>query len=84
MQQGQLHQKDGKWFVKHDRIVHTPVGTHDYKVHLQDNYLPIHPEHRLWIRMFAEEGREVNFKVETIAEGTSEFDVMDVDVARFI
>jgi hypothetical protein len=83
-QQGQLHQKNGKWVVKYNQIVHTQVGTHDYRVSLQDAYLPIHPEHKLWVIMFAEEGRIVNFEVQTIAEGTSEFDVMDTDVAKFI
>lgn len=84
MQQGQLHQKDGKWVVKYNHIVHTPMGNHDYKVTMQDLHLPIHPEHKLWVMVFAEEGREVDFEVQTIAEGTSEFDVMDVDVAKFV
>lgn len=41
-------------------------------------YLPLHPDDT----PFAVQNARVDFEVQTIAQGTSEFDVQDVDVAK--
>jgi hypothetical protein len=65
---GKLHKKDDNTWVV--------ISTESTKE------MPTHPEHKLWIKMFGKDGLDVCFKVETIADGTSEFDIMDVDVAK--
>ena len=79
---GTLHKTEKWWRVKHTKMVHTPIGAHDYKVTLEDAYMDVHPEHFMWLKMFGEEGLKVCFEVETIAAGNNEFDVMDTDVAK--
>ena len=44
--------------------------------------LVTHPEHNMWLKVFAKEDMKVCFEVETIATGANEFDVLDMDVAR--
>lgn len=79
--EGTLHYKNNMWIVKSKRIVHKQVGTHDYRVIDTETELPTHPEHNLWLKMFAEESMNVEFEVKTIAQGTSELDIQDADVA---
>ena len=82
MQDGTLHKTEAGWVVKYDQVIYTPVGNHDYKVTRQCTELPIHPEHFMWLKIFGEEGLPVCFEVETIAHGYTEWDIMDMDVAR--
>lgn len=81
MQEGTLHKTEAGWVVKYDQVVYTPVGNNDYKVTRQEATIPTHKQHTMWLKMFGEEGRPVCFRVDTVAEGTSEYDIMDVDVA---
>lgn len=81
MQEGTLHKTETGWIVSYDQIIYTPVGNHDYKVSRQGATLPTHPYHHLWLKIFGEEGMPVCFVVNTIAAGTSEWDVVDTDVA---
>lgn len=82
MIEGVLCKTQKGWVVKHNRMVHTPVGNHDYKVTLEDSYIDTHPDHHMWLKMFGEQDMQVCFEVETIAIGTDEHDVMDADVAK--
>ena len=82
MQDGTLHKTENGWVVAYDQIAYTPVGDHDYKVTRKGTTLPTHPDHNLWLKVFGEEGAPVCFEVDTIAAGTSEWDVMDADVAH--
>lgn len=82
MQEGTLHKTEAGWVVKYDQVIYTPVGNHDYKVTRKSAHISIHPEHTMWLKMFAEENLPVCFEIETVANGTSEFDVMDTDIAR--
>lgn len=84
MTQGQLRKTETGWVVEYDQIVYTPIGDHDYKVTRRGATIPTHPTHTLWLKMFGKDGMGVEFEVNTIAEGTSEFDVMDIDVAKLI
>ncbi len=46
--------------------------------------LPTHPDQNFWLKMFAVEDADVCFEIKTIADGSSEWDIMDVDVAWLI
>ncbi len=68
---GTLHKTESGWFVKHD-----------------GKTTPIEPNQNWWLgeqsgkQGFYKDGDEVVFSIETITTGTSEFDVLDIDVAR--
>jgi hypothetical protein len=79
---GILNKSEDTWIVKHNKLVHTLVGNHDYRVTLEDSYLDVHPEHIMWLKVFGKEGLKVCFEVETISKGENEFDIMDTDVAK--
>jgi len=82
MIQGILSKSNDNWVVKHSKLVHTLLGTHDYKVTLEDAYLDTHPEHVMWLKVFGKEGMNVCFEIETIAKGENEWDIVDIDVAK--
>lgn len=71
----------GEWLIKE-----TIFGKGD----VYEYYVPLHPddilknytEHTLHLMPY--EGKKVKFKVETIAVGTSENDVMDKDVGKIV
>jgi len=68
---GTLHKTEDGWFVKYD-----------------GKTTPIEPNQNWWLgeqsgkQGFYKDGDEVVFSIETITTGTSEFDVLDIDVAR--
>jgi hypothetical protein len=65
--------ENGEWMCKHTR----PINNFDYEVAI----LPLHPDDYALAEL---KSGYVQFEVENIAIGTSEFDVMDCDVARII
>jgi hypothetical protein len=79
MTTGQFHNLNGEWVVKYDKVVHTPIGNHDYKVTLQEDHIKIHPEHKLWVMIFAQEGKQVQFEKQSIKQGDE-----DYVVAKFV
>lgn len=69
---GTLVHKNGEWLCK----FLTKNALFDFAVQA----IPLHPDDI----SKAVHGKEVEFVVETIATGTSEFDVMDCDVAKLL
>lgn len=63
---------DGVWQCKHVRW----VNNFDMAIDI----IPLHPDDI----QYAEHNKHVEFEVETIATGTSEFDIEDMDVAKLI
>lgn len=76
---GRFHNLNNEWILKYDRVVHTPIGNHDYMVKLQEDHIKIHPEHKLWVMIFAEEGKQVEFEKQSLKQGDE-----DYVVAKFV
>jgi hypothetical protein len=69
---GRLVNKDGEWWCK--------FVVKDGVFNFAMEALPLHPDDV----SEAEHGKIVQFIVQTIATGTSEFDIMDCDVAKLV
>lgn len=76
MKEGTLHKTETGWIIRYDQVIHTPVGTHDYKVVIKEVDLEVHSDHNLWLLIFGKDGLPVCFEIESSLEQTAR------DVAR--
>lgn len=74
MLSGTLRNREDGWFLTY-RYNHLDRG---YERH----ELPVNPNDIKKLNPSDDDGKVVKFEVITIAHGTTEFDVMDIDVAK--
>lgn len=66
MKHGTLCKINGVWMVEYDKLVHTPLGNHDYKVTRETVTVPTSEQHNLWLIIHGVEGAE--FEIELVQD----------------